>query len=83
MSHVSAVSAAASGAASEAAAPQSFATRLKRAFSTLRRIIGVPDYDTYLEHMQRRYPDCTPMDARTFERERLAEKYRRGGTRCC
>ena len=57
--------------------------RLRRALSVLRRIIGVPDYDTYLEHMRRRYPDCTPMDARTFERERLAAKYRNPGSRCC
>jgi uncharacterized short protein YbdD (DUF466 family) len=39
------------------------------------RIIGVPDHDEYLAHMQRHFPDCTPMDPRTFERDRMAAKY--------
>lgn len=54
-----------------------------RAVAIVRRIVGVPDYDAYLAHMQRQYPDCTPMDPRTFERERLAAKYTQPGSRCC
>lgn len=68
---------------SEDSAPMTFGARIRRVLSIVRRIVGVPDYDTYLAHMHRKYPDCTPMDARTFERERLAEKYKRPGSRCC
>ena len=57
--------------------------RLRRAAAVVRRIIGVPDYDAYLAHMQRQFPDCTPLDPRTFERERLADKYTQPGSRCC
>lgn len=56
---------------------------LQRTAVIVRRIIGVPDYETYLEHMRQHYPDCTPLDPTTFERERMADRYIRGGTRCC
>jgi uncharacterized short protein YbdD (DUF466 family) len=56
---------------------------MQRGIALLRRIIGVPDYDAYLAFMRRRYPDCTPIDRHTFERERLSSKYTRPGTRCC
>ncbi len=57
--------------------------RLQQVIAVVRRIIGVPDYNEYLAHMQRQFPDCTPMDERTFERERMAAKYRMPGSRCC
>lgn len=57
--------------------------RLQRGAAIVRRIIGVPDYDTYLAHMRQRYPECTPVDPATFERERLTERYRSMGSRCC
>jgi uncharacterized short protein YbdD (DUF466 family) len=66
-----------------AAHPISFRARLRRVVAVVRRIIGVPDYDEYLAHMQRHFPDCTPMDPRTFERDRMAAKYRQPGSRCC
>ena len=56
---------------------------LQRVMAVVRRIIGVPDYDTYLAHMQRHHPECTPLDPRTFERERMADRYSRPGSRCC
>lgn len=65
------------------AAPLSWRMRLARIRSVVKRIIGVPDYEEYLAHMQRQYPECTPMDPRTFERDRLAAKYRLPGSRCC
>lgn len=62
-------------------------TRLRAVFqrtiAIVRRIIGVPDYETYLEHMRHNYPECTPLDPITFERERMADRYTRPGTRCC
>lgn len=63
--------------------PASWRAKLRRVAALVRRIVGVPDYDAYLSHMQRHHPECTPMDARTFERERLADKYSRPGSRCC
>ena len=62
-------------------------TRLRRGVQqvakVVRRIIGVPDYDTYLDHMRRQYPECTPLDATAFEKERMADRYTRPGSRCC
>lgn len=46
-------------------------------------MIGVPDYETYLSHMREHYPECTPLDPRTFERERLTARYKATGSRCC
>jgi len=63
--------------------PASLRSRLQRVVAVVRRVIGVPDYDEYLAHMQRQFPDCTPMDERTFERERMAARYRMPGSRCC
>lgn len=63
--------------------PRTLRARWQRAIAILRRIIGVPDYDEYLAHMRRHFPDCPPMDPRTFERERMAAKYRMPGSRCC
>lgn len=57
--------------------------RVQRVMKLVRRIVGVPDYDTYVAYMQRHHPECAPMDARTFERERLAAKYTTPGSRCC
>jgi len=55
----------------------------RRVAAVVRRMIGVPDYETYLAHMRRQYPECTPLDPRTFERERLTARYKATGSRCC
>lgn len=52
--------------------------------TTLRLMVGVPDYDTYLEHMRRNHPEQTPMDYPTFFRERQQARYGgRGRIGCC
>lgn len=56
---------------------------LGRMAAVVRRMIGVPDYDTYLAHMRERYPGCAPLDRQTFERERLTARYKATGSRCC
>ena len=56
---------------------------LRRVAAVIRRMIGVPDYDRYLAHMREHYPECTPLDPRTFERERLTARYKATGSRCC
>ncbi|MBL0940301.1 MAG: YbdD/YjiX family protein [Gemmatimonadaceae bacterium] len=57
--------------------------RLSRVAALVRKLIGVPDYDRYLVHMHERYPGCTPIDRETFEKDRLAARYRTAGNRCC
>jgi uncharacterized short protein YbdD (DUF466 family) len=51
--------------------------------AVLRRIIGVPDYDTYLAHVRTAHPGREPMSKEEFERCRLEAKYSRPGQRCC
>lgn len=59
-------------------------THLLREITTaLRRIVGAPDYGTYLTHMRAHHPDATPMSPAEFERQRLAARYERPGARCC
>jgi uncharacterized short protein YbdD (DUF466 family) len=65
------------------AAPTALGARLASIAAVVRRLIGVPDYDTYLLHMRERYPQCTPMDRAAFERDRLTARYQRIGSRCC
>ncbi len=57
--------------------------RLRRWIGVLRTIIGVPDYERYLRHMQARHPDCTVLSAAEFANERLEARYSRPGSRCC
>lgn len=56
---------------------------LARARRVLRAVLGVPDYERYLAHMRAHHPDAPVLDARAFERERLAARYERPGSRCC
>ncbi len=56
---------------------------ISRVGAIVRRIIGAPDYETYLASMAKHHPQCMPLDARSFERDRLAARYRGPGSRCC
>ncbi len=47
-------------------------------------MIGMPDYDNYVEHMRVNHPDQTPMTYEEFFRERQDARYGgKGGARCC
>jgi len=51
---------------------------------TLRLMVGVPDYENYVEHMRRTHPDQEPMTYEAFFRERQDARY--GGKKrlgCC
>lgn len=49
-----------------------------------RLMIGVPDYDNYVQHMRQTHPDRTPMTYDAFFRERQDARYSaKGGGRCC
>lgn len=60
------------------------ATLFDTARATARLMVGQPDYDAYLAHMARAHPQTTPMDQRTFFRDRQEARYGgRNGGRCC
>jgi uncharacterized short protein YbdD (DUF466 family) len=49
-----------------------------------RLMVGMPDYQAYLEHMRSQHPDKPPMSYEEFFRERQQARY--GGSRpgrCC
>jgi uncharacterized short protein YbdD (DUF466 family) len=48
-----------------------------------RRLIGVPDYDTYVAHLRAHHPERTIPSYAEFFRERQEARYRGGGGRCC
>jgi uncharacterized short protein YbdD (DUF466 family) len=50
---------------------------------TLRTIIGVPDYERYVEHCRVNHPGTMPMTRDAFAKERFETKYSTPGTRCC
>lgn len=51
---------------------------------TLRLMVGVPDYDTYVAHMRRVHPDQEPMSYEAFFRERQEARYGgKGRVGCC
>jgi uncharacterized short protein YbdD (DUF466 family) len=60
-------------------APRGFAMFV----ALVRKIIGVPDYETYKQHMAATHPDCAIMTEREFAEDRLVNKYSKPGQRCC
>ncbi|WP_412057969.1 YbdD/YjiX family protein [Bartonella sp. DGB2] len=47
-------------------------------------MVGLPDYDTYVQHMRLTHPDQEPMNYETFFKERQNARYGgKGGGRCC
>jgi uncharacterized short protein YbdD (DUF466 family) len=63
--------------------PSDLRTRLAGIGTLLRRIIGAPDYERYLEHVASRHPGATPLSREAFARDVLARRYERPGSRCC
>lgn len=51
-----------------------------------RMLVGIPDYDTYVLHMQTNHPHQAVMTYHEFFRERQQARYGgdgKGGMRCC
>jgi len=47
-------------------------------------MVGMPDYDNYVEHMQSKHPDKPLMDYEAFFRERQEARYgSKAGPKCC
>jgi uncharacterized short protein YbdD (DUF466 family) len=55
----------------------------RQAVRTARLLIGVPDYDTYVQHMRLHHPERPVMSYAEFFNERMQARYRGGGGRCC
>lgn len=51
----------------------------------MRLMVGLPDYETYVAHMNATHPDQTPMSYEAFFRERQEARYggKGGSGRCC
>jgi uncharacterized short protein YbdD (DUF466 family) len=52
---------------------------------TMRLMVGLPEYSTYLEHMERTHPEQAAMSYEEFFRERQEARYGGGGRvgGCC
>ena len=51
---------------------------------TAKMMIGVPDYDNYVQHMKNTHPDQTPMTYEELFRDRQEARYgSKGGPKCC
>ena len=50
---------------------------------SLRLMVGVPDYGTYLRHMQATHPEREPMSYEAFFVERQQARYGAKLGRCC
>jgi uncharacterized short protein YbdD (DUF466 family) len=51
--------------------------------AAVRRILGMPDYATFVEHMRRRHPTCAVPTEREYFDQYVAARYSGGPTRCC
>jgi uncharacterized short protein YbdD (DUF466 family) len=56
---------------------------VERIAHVIRRVIGVPDYETYLVHARRCHPGEAPMTPEAFAKDALARRYNQPGNRCC
>ena len=50
---------------------------------SLRLMVGLPDYQTYVAHMESTHPDRAPMSYEEFFRERQEARYGVGQGKCC
>lgn len=59
------------------------ADQVKKIANVVRTIIGVPDYDRYVEHAQTCHPDRPVMSREEFAKNRMDARYNQPGNRCC
>ena len=61
----------------------SLADQVKRVAKVVRTIIGVPDYERYVAHVQECHPGREPMSRTEFAKNRMEARYNQPGNRCC
>ncbi len=57
--------------------------RLRAALTAFKRIVGMPNYEAYVEHMRERHPECRVPSEREYYDEYLKGRYGGGFSRCC
>jgi uncharacterized short protein YbdD (DUF466 family) len=50
---------------------------------SMRLMVGLPEYDAYVAHMEQVHPDQPPMSYEEFFRERQQKRYGAGKRGCC
>lgn len=74
-------------AATESAGPRGWRASIGQAGrylgQSLRLMVGMPDYDAYLSHMERTHPEQAPMSYEAFFQERLEARYGSRTGKCC
>jgi uncharacterized short protein YbdD (DUF466 family) len=63
--------------------PAALGSRMRRALRVLRTIIGAPDYERYVAHMDAHHPECDVVSRDEFMKQRLESRYSKPGSRCC
>jgi uncharacterized short protein YbdD (DUF466 family) len=56
---------------------------MRRALTALKRVVGMPNYEAYLEHLRTHHPECKLPSEREYFDEYLKGKYGGGFGRCC
>ena len=59
------------------------AARCSLLASTVRRIVGMPDYQAYLAHLRAAHPERPLPTERQYFDDYLKGRYESGPTRCC
>lgn len=57
--------------------------RWGRFVSGFKRVVGMPDYPGYLDHMAERHPGCAVLSERDFYKAQVDARYGNGASRCC
>ena len=57
--------------------------RLALFATVVRRVIGAPDYESYLAHAREHHRGEAVLSPDDFARDALARRYDRPGSRCC
>ena len=56
---------------------------LQSCLTTFRRVVGMPDYSAYLEHLSQRHPDWPVPSEQEFFQVYVETRYGGGVSRCC
>jgi uncharacterized short protein YbdD (DUF466 family) len=56
---------------------------LQRVLSTIRRVVGMPDYAAHVEHLRRFHPGYPIPSERDYFDQFVRARYGEGPTRCC
>jgi len=60
-----------------------FTKALDVAGQTALLMLGVPDYDAYVDHLRTAHPDRLPLTRDAFFAARQKARFDAGGLRCC